>query len=297
MPTASAHYVGTPVGEEVMSEANTLTAVVHNGFPGVLLLLDIADGQTLRLPVYRRVSGSDEWQRVRSASPVRLEQGFGAAYDVEAMPGQTITYRLGYYGFTDPNPPEVASQHQVTVSMQPWGSCEAWLKHLGNPDLSQRVRITGNWEPSRDSWASVSAVYGGPNTVTDGWDMRGLTGTLSLRSYREQDFRALDALLRASGDLLLQPSPDHGIDPFYLARTGIGYGRPGNLKGYRLRDFNVPVVELPRPVDYDQLTVVPGGTWDDYGRRGLAWLGTAYGDVRNLLLELVRAKWDGGRLR
>jgi hypothetical protein len=274
-----------PPGTAVRSPSGRIGAAVHNGFPGVLL--GVWDAGTYRLGIERlTIGGPSEWVRVRTADPVWLSAGGqGAAYDLEVEPGQTYIYRPTYGG--KPNP-----AHEVMVKLPDWGGCGAWLKHLRRPHLSRSVRVMSPWEPDEDTWLSATAAYGSGYSASDGVGTMGLSGTLTLRTTTEGDWRAVAEMLSTPGVMLLQMSPDHGQDPLYIARQSIGHRRPGGLSGYGLREFSFRVVQVARPADLDSPPVVPAWTWA-VATAGLdvAVVDSLYPDQWSILLEGVQ-RWE-----
>lgn len=289
MPAASVPVMGDPApGEPVSSTSGSLTAVQHNGFPGVLLIVRVVGAD--QVAVERKAAGSRApWVPVRTATPVMLESGVGHAYDAEALPNCAYLYRLVFEG-------DASTAHQVLVQMEPWaGSCEAWLKHLARPDLSRRVRVMVPWEPSRGAYVAAEDVWGVGAATVEGWGTPGQTGSLTLRTEDEDAWRAVEAALRTPGVLLLQCSPDHGVDPLYLVRTGVQHGRPGDLPGWRLREHVASFMERDRPTDFDQPPVVPGWTYVDHADgRSLDDVARQYGDETALLIAGVQ-QWNPGR--
>ena len=99
------------------------------------------------------------------------------------------------------------------------------------------------------------------------------------------------------GVLLLQCSPDHGVDPLYLVRTGVQHGRPGDLPGWRLREHVASFMEQDRPTDFDQPPMVPGWTYVDHADgRSLDDVARQYGDETALLIAGVQ-QWGAGSCR
>ena len=254
MPTFVTSGTDAPTGVPIMSASGRLAAVVHTGFPGVLLGVFDAGADSLGIERLDLADPSREWVTVRTAGPMWLSMGSGVAYDLEAEYGRTYVYRPAYWGEPDP-------RHSVVVRMPDYTSCGAYLKHLRRPDLSRPVRIMEGWEPSEPTSMTAPRGFGQPAAAVDARAGIGhVAGTLTLRTYDELSWRALSALLTEPGVLLLQCSPDHGIDPMWLVRGDIGHARP-RRDGFHVRDFVVPVVQVPRPLDLDTPPVIPGWTW------------------------------------
>ncbi len=287
MPTAVDAHLTEPVpGVPVVSRLGNLLAVVHDGFPGVLL--GVRDmGSDLAWIERCDVERPDEWQRVRSGGPVWLSAGGGSAYDLEAEYGRTYVYRLSVLDPTD---------FQMLVRMPQYRSCDAFLKHLGAPHLSTRVRVMVPWEPVEATWMTVQGVYGSGRIATDGFATQGITGEMTLRTYGEDDWRRLSRALSTPGVMLLQSSPDHGLDPLYFVRGDIGHGRPGSIPGYGLRDFSFAAVQVDRPSVTDVPPVIPGWTWDHaVSGRSFDQVDALYADEWSMLLDGVQ-RWEPPRV-
>lgn len=277
-------------GESVTTSDYKLRAYSHRGFPGVLLGVQFAGEDTAY--VDRAIGGTDAWEPVRTGWPVRLNEGMGEAYDLEALPGVPVAYRVRSHsevfgGLVNPS----ALTRTLTVTLPQLAPCEAWLKHLGRPSLSRRVVIT---EISDDvaSWLRSADVQDvAARFHADAPTSRLPTGSMTFQTRTEADYIDLERLLRASGPLLLQAGADYGLHDFYFARTGWPHGRPVS-RGWGMRTFQVGWEEIPRPDDWDQPPVIPGWTWDEYtAGRSLDHLAQSYRHQRDLMVDGIR-QWE-----
>lgn len=290
MPTSVFPAEGVPApGEPLTSLNGALTAVVHKDFPGVLLRL-VTGSDFSWLPLLRYDVAVGEWVTVRTGGPMWIEGRKGYSYDLEAEPGRTYIYRPGYsYGTTDPAP------YEVLVTLPPYDfptDVDAWLKHLDRPGLSMRVRIAAFAESS-ESWLSSASIYSGGRYATDGRAIQMPTGSLSLWTETEAEYRALRGTLEAPGVLLFQPCPGAALDPMYFRRGAL---RPDRLEpGWGMRTIAFDWVAQARPdwrADLDQPVTIPGWSWDDY-TAGHTWetLAQAYPSEWDALLAGVR-QWN-----
>lgn len=271
-------------GEVASSLSGQLRAMVHHGFPGVLLGVDapLDRIQILRLDLAATSAG---WVVVRTADPVRLEDGLGAAYDQEVEPGRSYLYRLGYG----------QDEHDVTVTLPDWeGWCGAWLKHLSHPDLSVAIpRAIAAHDLSIGTWVSAVDAISGGRSVTDAVGAQLPTGSMTITTRSEPDYRALMECVTTPGVMLLQAAPAHGIDPAYIVRTRVVPSRPGDFPGWAFRQVAIEWQQVERPVlDLDAPPVVPGWTWDRHtGGVGFEAWALTYGTEWSLLAHGASTPW------
>lgn len=283
MPTAVDAHLTEPVpGVPVVSRLGNLLAVVHDGFPGVLL--GVRDmGSDLAWIERCDVERPDEWQRVRSAGPVWLSAGGGSAYDLEAEYGRTYVYRLSVMDPTD---------FQVLVRMPDWGSTPhrftGYLKGVSAPELSAPVMVAPPEAFTREAHVSSARGWGEAYPAA-AWGGRGArTGSLTFHGLPGDDFEATEALL-SSGVLLWQPRPDIRSRPMWIL--------PGSLDDLHYgatpaRRFTVRFTEVDRPAVTDVPPVVPGWTWDHaVAGRSFDQVDALYADEWSMLLDGVQ-RWE-----
>ena len=279
----------TPAPGEVLSgDIGALSVAVHNGFPGVLIGLQIFASQPVMLRRYDVAARS--WLTVRSGAPVLLEQGVGAAYDQEVEPGGVYLYRAVIEGVERPI-------YDVTVAVPPWSELSSqmtgWLKSVSAPHLSLSVVMgpPGEFTPGlharTDSYWGArfsSAAHAGQGSTSGQFLIHGLPG---------EDHEAIEDLLTLGGVLLWQPRPEIRTRSRYLVVTGIKDLHYGVSPA---RSWTVDWAEVDRPDPTESAAVtVPGWTWDRY-TQGQTWdsLGRVYGDSRGLLLAGVTERWVAG---
>ena len=274
-------------GEVLHSASGVVKAMVHSGFPGVLLGVTAPWTDRLSVQRFDHDAPALGWVSVRTASPVRMEQGVGAAYDVEVEPGHTYTYSPG---FASRHP-----EHDVTVTIPGYGSGEAWLKHVHCPGLSIRLPRMPALDLGHGSWLSSQDVQGWGRYSVDGPAAMMPVGSMTLTVRSEDEYRRVSGILARSGVLLLQAEECFGVDSMYFRRGRFEWSRPGDLPGYRFRQVTLEVVTEGRPDrDLDQPVEVPGWPWERHAR-GLSledWA-RAYGTEWGLLSEGVRVPWQG----
>lgn len=240
--------VPTVPGVEVVGDG--LTAVLHDGFPGVLLRV-IAPGARSAWIV--RQDGEAEVP-VRSGAPLRLSTGHGHAYDAEATPGATYRYAALVDGV------EVGAVVVRLPDFSPWLDSRAWLKSATDPGLSRLV-LAGRPEPiSTPGATAYSPILGGLSM--------GRTTGVSARSWRitviaetEPERAALDRLL-ASGPLLWQPRPSMespriswlGVDGVEWSQIG-GHGRWVHVADVAMTEVSRPATTTTDPLR------IPGWGW------------------------------------
>lgn len=241
--------VSTTPGVEVTSPDGHLTAVVHAGFPGVLLRVREAGREAT---VWR--GDGAEWAQVRSGAPVTLSQGEGFAYDAEVAPGAAYVFAL------DTSDPASA----VAVRLAPYAECEAWLKHCTEPSLSLRLSraVMRPWGAGDEMLSAEVTLSDGSATGTVSAASM-LSGSAVLRTRGRAEWARLVTLLRAPGVLLLQASDAHALDAergLYMTR---GRRSPEFLEagGYGIRDTTIDWRQWARPWPGDAPLRIPGWDW------------------------------------
>lgn len=245
MPTFVTSGTDAPAGVPIMSASGRLAAVVHAGFPGVLLGIFDAGADSLGIERLDLADPARGWVTVRTAGPMWLSVGSGVAYDLEAEYGRTYVYRPAYWGEPDP-------RHSVVVRMpDDYGSPDisGALKSIWSPELSMFVHVERP-QPFR------RAAPGGSETWR-GRDRR--AGQLTFTHFPE-DREPLEDLL-SSGPLLWQPCRDIDDRAMYLLPGDLEEEQTPVASGGALRRFTVDFVQVPRPLDLDTPPVIPGWTW------------------------------------
>ena len=282
MPELLDPPVSPAPGEPASSPAGTLTAVVHNGFPGVLLRATIAvTSPAVSIVRHAATDPAGTWLPVRSGV-VHLEAGQGAAYDVEAEPGKAYTYRIVLSGYE-------GVDHDVSVNVPGWSGADrtGWLKPLRRPDLALPVWVTPPGDFSRVASGSGAPAGSSKYPVVSWQGRRAVTVPFTFFCGPDEA-PALEAALSA-GEILWQPKPAVRSRPMYVM--------PGTLAEQYVgveqhRRFTVELVEVDRPDDVDVPPVVPGWSWDHYtAGHTLATLAAAYGDQWGVLLAGVQTAW------
>ena len=243
--------VETAPGVEVTSQDGTLTAIVHAGFPGVLLRV-MALGVT-EAEVWRTDGG--EWVRVRSGSPLIVSSGLGFAYDSEVAPG-------GSYMFTVDRGDAASA---VIVRLPGWSGVDesaGWLVSARDPHLSRLCLMGRPRRRARNLTAQMTAIPGALSVGTDygvgadEWEVE-----VFARSVRERDL--LDALL-TSGPLLWHPHPmmESPLAHQWLHPRTLEWDQRGGPGGGWVHSASVGVTQSARPATTvsDPLRV-PGWGW------------------------------------
>jgi hypothetical protein len=181
----------TVPGVEVTSADGRLTAVVHDGFPGVLL--------RVRVPGVREASvwrsDGSAWVPVRSGSPLIVSTGEGHAYDAEVAPGAAVVYALDR---SDP----VSMVAVRMPAVWPRDSA-AWLVSAEHPSLARMIiagrplRRTRGLQVSRTDLVGALASGRRLGSGSDEW-------SLTVQAWDERERDAIDELLD-SGPLLWHP--------------------------------------------------------------------------------------------
>lgn len=219
--------------------AITSVTVTRTDNSGVVTPVRTADGGPLTLTT----SGSDR---------------VGTLYDYEAPYGIPVTYSTVEY------PAEVTAE--VTLD-----SDDVWLVHPGVPDWSRVVSVAELGETVRPVNRGVFRPLGRgvAVTVTDG--RRGSPeGTLTLRTYTDQERRDIDALIDDAGVLLLNvpPALGWGVDACYVSFGDSTETRLIDYAGEPGRYFAFPYIVVARPAGGTQSQ----WTWADVIATYPTWL-------------------------
>lgn len=289
MPTVFDEAGFPAPGVVQFSPSGRLGAVVHAGFPGVLLGVWDAVGSNITIERFTLGERRAEWVTVRSGGPVWLSSGVGSAYDLEAEYGKTYMYRLGYYYGEGGE-----AEHRVTVRMPDWDGgtgrvrFTGWLKSLTDPLLSRAVVVEQPGEFTRSAHQASATRWGNPYPTTVWGGRAARTGSLVFHGLPGDDVDALEELL-SSGLLLFQPKPSLKARPMYLL--------PGDLSDLHYsmemaRQFTLSFTEVDRPADLDTPPVIPGWSWDEATEgMSLGMVDGTFQDEWAMLLAGVQG-WD-----
>ena len=245
--------VATATGVEVVSEDGALTAVVHSGFPGVLLRVTVPGVREVALVRYDGATSVP----VRSGSPCPLTaSGEGWAYDAECVPGASYLYSIA------------GTESAVMVRLVDYAPCEAWLRSPLDPSLSLRLshQIQHPWSDGDEAIVAVTDIDGGRTRVGIGGGVTMRAGRMVIRTEGVAQYRALRRLLATSEPLHLCASQQHGMDAesgLYLVQQGRVPDFLG-MPNYRYVDTTVGWLEMARPATTvaDPLRI-PGWGWGD----------------------------------
>lgn len=238
----------TVPGVEVSSTDGSLTAVVHAGFPGVLLRVESV-GAT---PIWR-TDGSD-WTLVRGAAPMVPSSGLGFAYDAETAPDRTYLYARAQ---NDPD-------SYVSIRQPGWASDDwsAWLISAEDPSVSRLVNVEHlPAQIARRSRSAVTDVIGARLGAGRRGVRTGASWSMTLMAFDDAERAAIERLLD-TGPLLYHPHP------LCQAPLAGAWLMPGDypVESYGANEWahlmTVVVDEVARPATTltDPLRI-PGWTW------------------------------------
>lgn len=243
MPTV---YESSKPGE-LISDIPGMIAIVHNGFPGVLVWSIVEKPYELR-DIYRSVNGQPE-TKMWGGSPAYGSSANVFAYDLLAAPGDTITYRsYNYEGFSK----------IVTVGVPDMlrGPRTGWMKSLDDPHQSRPVWAThgGSFthETTKTVTRSKSSYY--PTINSGSRQAPSMTWRVHALNLREDE--EIQRLFLHSDRLLWQPAKRINDRQRYLSPMGIEeIRRADNV----FRTYQVELVEMAPPEDVNQgPLVIPG---------------------------------------
>ena len=175
----------------------TATAVPGAEPPRVDLTLSWAGASEITV---QRVDPDGRTRPVRLAEPATLTAGAWTGSDYETWFGETTLYQATNGVSTY----DAASAITLDVDV-------AWLRHPGQPTLSQQVDVQGDGEPVRRVNRAIHEPLGRryPIAITDG-RRKAKQSTITLRTQTLEDADALIALVDDTAVLLLDVPPAWG---------------------------------------------------------------------------------------
>ena len=233
----------------VTISAESVEVVADEMRPGVLVRGIGVAGDRGHCTIERAYAG-EAWVPVRSGFPARISNGEAVAYDLEVEPGRRALYRVA------------GARPVAVVDVPRLRPCEAWLIHVERPSLSMRVSIKHPDEATRAGRSTFVEVDGAgvlPQVISQG--LGGESGSLTVWVGGREATRATTALLTTPGTLLLQAREDHGLEPLYLAVTGMVRSRPGAMAGWDLRAIDFAWRQVDRPWPGEAPLRIPGWSW------------------------------------
>lgn len=268
----------TTPGVEVTSGA--LTAVVHDGFPGVLLRVLGATG-----PVTIWRADGAEQIAVRSAAPlIPAASGEGHAYDAETTPDRTYLYSVTIGG----------TESTVTVRLPGYGTLgtldTGWLVCVSDPSRSRLVTVQGSPERvQRHGQVGVSPVFGGLGVARWATPAGGLAWQVTLVCDGKAARDDVLALVE-SGPVLFHARPDvQALADGYLLPFPAEVAAIGAVDWMHLVSVPVERVARPAPMPGTPLRVPYWGwTESTAGLTSAAAYATAYPTTWDQLLAGVQ---------
>ena len=244
MPTV--HDLVSPAGE-LISSGDGMIAIVHKGFPGVLVWSQV-DKPYEQRTLYRTVNGGPE-KPMWGGSPA-YGSGYNIfAYDLLAGPGDVITYRsYDYEGFSK----------IVTVCLPetPRGPRTGWLKSLDNPHASRPVWATHNGSFTHETTKTISRSRSSSFPRIDVGARQAPSMTWRIHALNLREDEAIQDLLLNSNRLLWQPTARIRDKQRFLSPMGVEEIRRADNA---FRSYQVEFVTIAEPEDNDQgPLVVPG---------------------------------------
>lgn len=219
----------------------TATAEPGNDPPRVLLELEWTGATEITV---QRVDPDGHTRGVRNAEPATLTSDLWSGYDYESWFGESTVYEA-----TDGTTTITATAVTLDVDT-------VWLRHPGQPTLSQQIRFEGWSDLVRPVTQAVLEPLGRqyPIVITDGKRKSPRT-TMTLRTLTLAEEDELLALLADAAVLLLDvpPGKGYGITHHYLAIGDVTEARlnPG-IYTSESRTWTMPVIVVDRPAGDDQ---------------------------------------------
>lgn len=267
---------------EVVSPDGILTVRRDDTWAGALLIADFSaltpDPMQVR---FTRVSADGVEVPVRSGNNAWAPAGIAVAYDHEAPLGQSSTW----YAYPIDWDGEVGdrSDGAAVTPPAPTPVKDVWLKALGDPSLSMRVKVMAWPEIQYGERQQRFEVLGASPPVMriDAWSLP--TSTVTLETDTLEERLAFLALLTSGTPLLAQTRLANGRPDTYWVPGQIGEAMPGiSTDPHRTWTVAVTAVDRPSTIgaplripdrSYDNSAV----TWPTYADRTAT--GQTYADV------------------
>lgn len=178
----------------------TLTADLNHDLAATLVTLAGFAHPTAY--IYREIVSTGVVTPVRDAEPATLTGGGFVVTDHEAPVGEEFYYRAVSGVDQMSSPIYVLNRVDTT---------RAWLKHLGDPALSQQVRIEVAPEISRPATVSLASILGRATPVSVSSTRGSARGSLDVVTMTFVERTALLDLLADGSVLLLQAQSEYNI--------------------------------------------------------------------------------------
>ncbi len=255
----------------------TASAVPAGSPPRVDLTLNWAGADEITV---QRVDPDGRTRPVRLAEPAELTAGVWTGSDYESWFGETTTYQ--------------ATSGSATIDAAAAVSLDvdtAWLRHPGQPTLSQQVNVEGDGEPVRRVNRAVHEPLGRkhPIVITDG-QRKSKQSTITLRTHTLEEADALLALADDAGVLLLDVPPawGWGITHQYMSLGDLTEARttgPNRGAWVPVRNWTadyIVVDRIPDTVEADRTwatVIVEAATWTELVAMYDTWTDVMSGDT------------------
>ncbi|WP_327308006.1 hypothetical protein OG730_35045 [Streptomyces sp. NBC_01298] len=246
---------------EVVSPDGILTARRDDPWAGVFLIADFSDLSPDPAQVrFTRVSMDGVEVPVRSGDVAPAPGGIAVAYDHEAPLGQSSAWYA--YPIDSDGTIGDRSDGAAVTPPEPTPVRDLWLKALGDPALSLRVKVMSWPELQYGERQQRFDVLGASSPVmrVDAWSLA--TSTVELETDTLDERIALLTLLTAGTPLLAQTRMINGRPDAYWVPGQISESMPG-VSTDPHRTWTVAITAVDRPSTVGAPLRVPGRSYDD----------------------------------
>ena len=232
--------------------ALTLVVTPDTAFTPPRIRLDVTDTRdqpaTSLVLSRRNPDGHTVPVRTADGGPLPLSGGAATIYDYEPPYDAPITFTVD-----DPAGAPVATELLVD---------DVWLVHPGVPSLSQKLKVTGLDQRTRETSRTLYQVLARDDPIPVSAGARPASAAvLTVRTYTEPQRAALDLLLADDTVLLLNiPAvKTWGWGPVYVSCGQLQEKRTVNYGPMPYREWTLPIQVVGRPGGGTQAAI----TWDD----------------------------------
>lgn len=249
---------------DALSFDGRIRAIDNPEFGGVRIKIDYSADLALwsnpfRCTVYRKHEDGSVYT-VRGGDPYLNYAGEGWLYDQEAPLGQQVSYYVvpvdaqGTIG--------VQSGAASIVTSVPAGGFDhpdMWLVNLENPGASVQARGTSTLSGSYNGRSDKQVVLGSPYPTVTPDTRNGLTTQITVLTIGEQEFRAMQELLKQS--VIMRKSSLWERPDGYFTVDDVSYTAQASGTGKGIYAWQLGLTEVSRPNTYGQTVTSPDFTF------------------------------------
>lgn len=260
----------SPDTRDATSFDGRIRAIDNPAYGGVRLKIDysidISSWSTpFQCTVYRKNQDGTVYT-VRGGDPYLNYAAKGWLYDSEAPLGQSVSYYV--IPVSSDGTANVQSASASIVTTAPAGTFkdpDMWLVNLEDPSTSIQVRSTGSLGGSYNGRNDKQAVLGNAFPVVTPDTRTGLVTTLATLTVGEDEFTAMQALLKQN--IVMRKSSTWERPDGYFVVDDVSYASQAAHIGPGIYSWQLNLVETSRPNTFGQTVMSPVYTLGNYQKQ------------------------------